>query len=120
MCLKHAELLVMHLFKGAIATFGIPNSLYVDRGSPYMGRSLQRAATLLGCKIIHTRPRDASAKGKVERIMRLFYEQLDTELALKQPPLTIKEANEYLSALISRLCLVAGPLLWRGLSLCSD
>lgn len=60
------ELLVMHLFKGAIATYGIPNSLYVDRGSPYMGKALQRAATLLGCKIIHTRPRDASAKGKAE------------------------------------------------------
>ena len=59
------ELLVMHLFKGAIATYGIPNSLYVDRGSPYMGKALQRAATLLGCKIIHTRPRDASAKGNV-------------------------------------------------------
>ena len=96
------ELLVMHLFKGAVATYGIPNSLFVDRGSPYMGKALQRAATLLGCKIIHTRPRDASAKGKVERIMRLFYEQLDTELALRQPPLTIEEANEYLSALISQ------------------
>jgi transposase InsO family protein len=96
------ELLVMHLFKGAVATYGIPNSLYVDRGSPYMGRSLQRAATLLGCKLLHTRPRDAAAKGKAERIMRLFYEQLDTELALRQPPLTLVEANEYLSALISQ------------------
>lgn len=96
------ELLVMHLFKGAVATYGIPNSLYVDRGGPYMGRALQRAATLLGCKIIHTKPRDAAAKGKAERIMRLFYEQLDTELALRQSPLTIEEANEYLSALISQ------------------
>ncbi len=60
------ERLVMHLFRGAIATYGIPNSLYVDRGSPYMGQALQRAATLLGCKIIHTRPRDASAKGYVK------------------------------------------------------
>jgi len=34
--------------------------------------------------------------------MRLFYEQLDTELALKQPPLTIEKANEYLAALVSR------------------
>lgn len=96
------ELFVMHLFKGAIATFGIPNSLYVDRGSPYMGKALQRAATLLGCKLIHTRPRDAPAKGKAERIMRSVYEHLETELALKQPPLTIEEANEYLSALISQ------------------
>ncbi|MHB1128311.1 MAG: DDE-type integrase/transposase/recombinase, partial [Bacillota bacterium] len=57
------EELVMHLFKGAIAAYGIPNSLYVDRGSPYMGKALKRAATLLGCKIIHTSPRDAPAKG---------------------------------------------------------
>lgn len=96
------EALVMHLFMGAIATYGIPNSLYVDRGSPYMGTSLKRAATLLGCKIIHTRPRDASAKGKAEKIMRLFYEQLETELALLQSPLTIEQANEYLAALISQ------------------
>lgn len=96
------EELVMHLFKGAIATYGIPNSLYVDRGSPYMGKALQRAATLLGCKVIHTPPRDAPAKGKAERIMRSFYERLETELALKEPPLTIEEANEYLAALISR------------------
>ncbi|MDI6913606.1 MAG: Mu transposase C-terminal domain-containing protein [Desulfitobacteriaceae bacterium] len=93
---------VMHLFKGAIAAYGIPNSLYVDRGSPYMGKSLKRSATLLGCKIIHTRPRDAPAKGKAEKIMRLFYEQLETELALKELPLTIEQANEYTAALISR------------------
>lgn len=60
------ELLVMHLFKGAIAAYGIADSLYVDRGSPYMGKSLKRAATMLGCKIIHTAPRDCSAKGYVK------------------------------------------------------
>ncbi len=96
------ELLVMHLFKGAVDTYGIPDSLYVDRGAPYMGKSLKRAATLLGCKIIHTRPRDCSAKGKVERIMRSFYERLETELALIQSPLTIEQANVYLAALISQ------------------
>jgi hypothetical protein len=67
-----------------------------------MGKSLKRAATLLGCKIIHTAPRDCSAKGKVERIMRSFYERLETELALIQAPLTIEQANEYLAALISQ------------------
>ncbi|MHB1128387.1 MAG: hypothetical protein ACYC2T_15865, partial [Bacillota bacterium] len=61
------EELVKHQFKGAIAAYGIPNSLYVDRGSPYMGKALKRAATfLLGCKIIHTSPRDAPAKGYVK------------------------------------------------------
>lgn len=32
----------------------------------------------------------------------MFYEQLETELALKEPPLTIEQANEYLAALISQ------------------
>ena len=96
------EALIMELLRGALARYGIPNSLYVDRGSPYMGNSLQRASTLLGCKIIHTQPRDASAKGKVERIMRSFYERLETELILRQPPPTLEEANEYLAAFTSQ------------------
>lgn len=95
------EALVMYLFKGAVAAYGIPDSLYVDRGGPYMGKALKRAATLLGCKVIHTPPKDCQAKGKVEKVMRFFYEWLETELAL-MPPLTIEQANEYLAALISR------------------
>lgn len=99
---EDTESLVMHLFMGALAAYGIPNSLYIDRGSPYMGNSLKRAATMLGCRIIHTLPRDAAAKGKAEKIMRVFYEHLETELALKEEPLTIEQANEYLAALISQ------------------
>lgn len=96
------ELTVMLLFRRAISLYGVPNILYVDRGSPYMGKSLKRAATILGCHIIHTQPRDASAKGKIEKGLRLFYERLESELALRQVPLTIDQANEYLAALIGQ------------------
>jgi hypothetical protein len=96
------EITVMLLFRQAISLYGVPNSLYVDRGSPYMGKSLKRAATILGCHIKHTKKRDASAKGKVEKGLRLFYEHLESELALHQPPLTIGQANEYLAALIGQ------------------
>lgn len=96
------EITVMLLFRQAISLFGVPNSLYVDRGSPYMGKSLERAATILGCHIKHTKKRDASAKGKVEKGLRLFYEHLESELALHKPPLTIGQANEYLAALIGQ------------------
>ena len=34
--------------------------------------------------------------------MRSLYERLETELVLKQPPLTLEQANEYLAALISQ------------------
>jgi transposase InsO family protein len=96
------EIIIMQLFRQAIALYGVPNSLYVDRGSPYMGKSLKRAATILGCHIIHTPKRDASAKGKVEKGLRLFYEHLESELALHKPPLTIDQANEYLAAIIGQ------------------
>jgi len=96
------ELTVMLLFRQAISLYGVPNSLYVDRGSPYMGKSLKRAATILGCHIMHTQTRDCAAKGKVEKGLRLFYEHLESELALHQPPLTIDQANEYLAAIIGQ------------------
>lgn len=96
------EMVIMTLFRMAVLLYGVCNSLYVDRGSPYMGKSLERAATLLGCRIIHTKKGDASAKGKVEKGLRLFYERLETELALRKPPLTIDEANEYLAAIIGQ------------------
>lgn len=97
------ESIVMQLFSQAIALFGVPNSLFLDRGSPYMGNSLKRAATILGCKIIHTAKGDAPAKGKVEKGLRLFYERLESELALYKPPVTISQANEYLAALIGQV-----------------
>ena len=96
------EMIIMSLFNRAISLYGVPNTLYLDRGSPYMGNSLKRAATLLGCHIIHTSPGDASAKGKVEKSHQVFYMQLETELALREPAVTIEQANEYLTALISQ------------------
>jgi len=59
------EYVIMELFCQAILLFGIPEMLYVDRGSPYMGRSLKRAASLIGCNIVHTSKMDAAAKGKI-------------------------------------------------------
>jgi transposase InsO family protein len=94
------ERVLMELFKKAVWAYGVPDIFYVDRGSPYMGNSLKQAATLLGCRIIHTAPRDAAAKGKVEKSMQYIYDKLETELLLKQPPPFLEEANEYLAALI--------------------
>lgn len=98
--LEETEKMVMLLFRRSIALFGVPDILYVDRGGPYMGKSLERAAALVGCRVIHTKARDAAAKGKVEKAMQYIYEKLETELLLRTPPPTIEQANEYLAALI--------------------
>jgi putative transposase len=53
---------VMAIFCSAIATYGVPDILYVDLGSPYIGHSLLRSAALVGCRVLHPPRADASAK----------------------------------------------------------
>lgn len=94
------EEVIMLLFCRAIEAYGVADILYVDRGGPYRGNSLKKAAALVGCRVAHTPAGDAPAKGKVEKSMRYLYERLESELLLRNPPPSIEEANEYLTALI--------------------
>lgn len=99
---EETEKTVMLLFRRAIALFGAPDILYVDRGSPYMGKSLEKAAALVGCRVTHTKARDAAAKGKVEKALQYIYQKLETELLIRKPPPGIGQANGYLAALITQ------------------
>jgi len=97
------EYAVMELFYQAILLFGIPEILYLDRGGPYMGKSLKKAANLIGCNIIHTSKRDASAKGKVEKVLRTFHERFEQEMkAQGKDGIDLKEYNRYLQAYIGQ------------------
>lgn len=95
------EEMVMSVVMEAFSIYGIPDILYTDRGSPYMGKALEKALTVLGCRILHTRPRDASAKGKVEKVMQLYFSKVDTELNAKNQSTTlnIEGVNEYAKAI---------------------
>lgn len=95
------EEMVMSVVMEAFGTYGIPDILYTDRGSPYMGNALKKALTVLGCKTLRTRPRDPSAKGKVEKIMQVYFSKLDTELNAKNQcqSLNIALLNEYAKAI---------------------
>jgi transposase InsO family protein len=84
---------IMHLMKTAISRFGIPDTLYCDRGGPYMGNRMKKSLELLGCKVLHTQKRDAAAKGVVERIMPFFTEKLDSELMVQKDTFTIAQVN---------------------------
>jgi len=61
---------------------------------------MKKSLALLGCRIIRTDVRDAAAKGKVEKIMRFFYEKLESELMTYKEALTLEDVNEYMTALI--------------------
>jgi len=99
--LEETEEQVMLLFRQAVASYGAPDILYVDRGAPYAGHSLKRAAALIGCRVLHPQAGDPSPRGKVERPMRELEEKLESELRLKKPP-TLEEANEYLAAFVTQ------------------
>lgn len=91
---------VLRLFMDAVSLFGVPDTLYLDRGGAYMGQRMKKCLALLGCRVIKTGVRDAPAKGKVEKVMRFFYERLESELMTYKEPLTVEEVNEYMTALI--------------------
>lgn len=63
------------VLKDAIATYGLPDKLLVDNGSPYSNEQLSMICVALGIVLIHTRPRDGASKGKSERQWRTLKER---------------------------------------------
>ena len=55
------------LLKDAVATAGIPQKLYVDRGAPYENSQLKFICGSIGAILLHAPVRDGASKGKVER-----------------------------------------------------
>ena len=63
------------VLKQAIATYGIPDRLYVDNGCSYSNEQLSMICVELGIVLLHTRVRDGASKGKVERHFRTLKER---------------------------------------------
>ena len=59
----------------AIRVHGKPDTLYLDNGATYRGDILRTACSRLGIALLHTRPYDPAAKGKMERFWRRLREQ---------------------------------------------
>jgi len=58
---------ISKVFSEAILRRGLPQLLYVDNGKIYRSGMLQFACASLGITLVHTKPYDSAAKGKVER-----------------------------------------------------
>ena len=54
----------MTLFRHAIATHGIPATLYVDNGSPFIDEALLRTRARLGIRVTHSTPGEPEGRGK--------------------------------------------------------
>lgn len=58
------------LWLGALRRHGKSDAMYLDNGSTYSGNALRLACERLGTTLIHAKPYDAPARGKMERFWR--------------------------------------------------
>ena len=61
---------MLDVFLAALRRHGAPDAVYLDNGSTYSGDALRLCCERLGITLIHARPYDAPARGKMERFWR--------------------------------------------------
>lgn len=64
-----------------ILSRGLPGTVYLDNGSPFVSRQLLRALAVLGVRLVHSRPGRPEGRGKIERFFRTVREQFLVEVA---------------------------------------
>lgn len=64
----------------ALASRGVPESVYVDNGSAFVDAWLLRACASLAIKLTHSRPGRPQGRGKIERFFRTVRDQFLVEL----------------------------------------
>jgi len=62
------------VLKDAILTYGLPKILYCDNGAVYASQHLQLVCARLGIALVHSKPYDSPARGKIERFWRTIRE----------------------------------------------
>jgi len=71
---READMLV--LLSQSLPSHGKPGTLYLDNGSTYSGEMLATACARLKISLVHARPYDPQARGKMERFWRTLRAQL--------------------------------------------
>ncbi len=61
---------LLHAFRDAIATYGVPKRFYCDNGPAFNSRYLAEACARIDCALLHSEPFDSPSRGKVERFHR--------------------------------------------------
>ena len=55
--------------RAGITARGLPGTVYVDNGSPFVSGQLLRACAVLGIRLIHSTPGRPEGRGKIERVL---------------------------------------------------
>jgi len=69
-CHSEREFEMLELMVKALRIHGAPGALYLDNGSTYSGHTLSLFCARLGIKLLHAKPYDPQARGKMERFWR--------------------------------------------------
>lgn len=64
----------------ALASRGVPASIYLDNGSAMVDKQLLRACACLGIRLVHSKPGQPAGRGKIERFFRTVRDQFLVEI----------------------------------------
>lgn len=92
---------VLSSLRHAIERYGLPDTVFTDNGSQYVGRHMTQICAKLGIKKLRARPRAASAKGKVE-VFNKYLDRFVEEVKLKRPQ-SASEVEHYLEIWLQEL-----------------
>lgn len=67
---------MLDLLVAALRTHGAPDAFYLDNGSTYRGDILRLLCARLGISLLHAKPYDPQARGKMERFWRTMRGQV--------------------------------------------
>lgn len=67
---QEREVDMLSLLVRAVRRHGRPDAMYLDNGSTYRGQTLALACARMGTTLLHAKPYDAPARGKMERFWR--------------------------------------------------
>jgi putative transposase len=69
------EMTMIDLLMRSIRRRGVPKTLYLDNGATYRGDALALVCARLNIRLLHAKPYDPEARGKMERFWRTLREQ---------------------------------------------
>jgi putative transposase len=96
----HAEdtLRLEAALRAGFAARGLPGVLYVDNGSPFISRQLERCLAVLGVRLTHSKPGQPQGRGKIERVFRTVRSQFLVELDTRGGARDLEELNRLFGA----------------------
>ena len=70
-----------YALRRGILSRGLPTTIYLDNGSPFVCKQLLRSLGVLGIRLVHSKPGRPEGRGKIERFFRTVRDQFLVEVA---------------------------------------